>query len=96
MRSFTFVFTMQDTTTYKENAEESSNWLYCEDERQNKYIFYKGHPAFLARFTGMNQYQVEGMEERFSFSDPQCLQLIAIAERKGASKFGLNVPNVEK
>jgi hypothetical protein len=71
--------------------EETGNWLYCEDEDKNKYVFYRGHPAFLARFSGL-KCLIEGMEERFSFSDPRCKDLIKIAERKGIGRFGLSIP----
>lgn len=79
---------MQDINANKEDEDESFKWLYCEDERQNKYVFYRGHPAFLAKFTDRSRCLIEGMEEKFSFSDPLCRQLIAIAEQKGENRFG--------
>lgn len=84
----TFVNAMQESNTFRGIEDESAKWLYCEDEGQNKYVFYRGHPAFLAKFTGMSPCLVEGMEERFSFSDPHCRELIALAEQKGVSRFG--------
>lgn len=78
---------MKDLYDFSENEDESSNWLYCEDEHQNKYVFYRGHPAFLAKFADMSRCLIEGLEERFSFSDPHCKKLIAIAEQKGEKKF---------
>gem|GEM_PF-5119968 len=81
---------MTDTAGNQMQNEEAGNWLYCEDEDKNKYVFYRGHPAFLARFSGL-KCLIEGMEERFSFSDPHCRDLIKIAERKGIGRFGLNI-----
>lgn len=71
------------------NTNIKEEWLYCEDENENKYVFYKGHPAFVARFSEDKSCRIEGMEERFSFSDPFCRQLIAIAEAKGRARFSL-------
>lgn len=68
-------------------AESNNEWLFCEDESQNKYVFYRGRPAFLARFAGGKPCRIEGMEARFSFSDPKCRQLIAMAEEKGRQRF---------
>ncbi|TAN11618.1 MAG: hypothetical protein EPN37_16790 [Chitinophagaceae bacterium] len=79
---------MQEITTYRETEDESAKWLYCEDDHQNKYVFYRGHPAFLAKFIGVSRCLIEGMEERFSFSDPYCRELIALAEQKGVNRFG--------
>ena len=72
---------------FQEDVNTKTEWLYCEDDYKNKYIFYKGHPAFLAHFTEGNQCRIEGLEERFSFSDPFCQRLIAIAEEKGKARF---------
>lgn len=69
------------------NTNEKELWLYCEDENRNKYVFYKGHPAFVAQFADSQACRIEGMEERFSFSDPLCRKLIAIAEAKARERF---------
>lgn len=88
---------MEKFNVYSETSEDPTNWLYCEDESQNKYVFYRGHPAFLAKFTGKDQCTIEGMEQRFSFSDPFCKTLIEIAGQKGKIRFGLvNPPNVNE
>lgn len=71
----------------EKNLYTNAEWLYCEDEDKNKYVLYKGRPAFLAHFTEGSQCRIEGLEERFSFSDPLCRQLIAIAEEKGKARF---------
>lgn len=79
---------MNEVNLFPENQDDLANWLYCEDEHHNQYVFYRGHPAFLAKFAAMRSCQIEGLEERFSFSDPHCKQLIALAEQKGESRFG--------
>lgn len=78
---------MEKVNIDHEMCNDLGNWLYCEDESQNKYVLYRGHPAFLAKFTEKDQCIIEGMEHRFSFSDPLCKFLIQMAEKKGKDWF---------
>lgn len=75
---------------YPKELNATAEWLYCEDDYKNKYVFYKGRPAFLVHFTEGSQCRIEGLEERFSFSDPFCRRLIAIAEEKGKARFSIS------